>query len=93
MKTNKRAEVLGYIRELKKDILPYLHKDYLATRKELTFVLSNPDMFDSDIRSSMITIYRDRYKDKKYIYNFTIEMYHNLRSHLKTLPESNLGEE
>lgn len=83
--TNKRAEVLGYIRELKRDVLPYLHKDYIETKKDFTHVMLNPDQFDPDFKTTMINMYRNRYKDKKYIYEFTIELYHSLREHLKTI--------
>lgn len=76
-----RTKVLKQIQDLKTRILPLLHKDYVAARKDLTSVITHKNQFSL----FDIILFRYRYKKLKSIYLFTIELYHNMRAYLKTL--------
>ena len=76
-----RTKVLKQIQYLKVRILPLLHKDYVAARKDLTSIIT----YKSDFTLFDVIMFHYRYKKLKAMYLFTIKLYHSLRAYLKTL--------
>lgn len=76
-----RTKVLKQIKDLKTRTLPFLHKEYVDARKDLTSIIT----YKNDFTLFDVIMFHYRYKRLKATYLFTIDLYKSLRAHLKTL--------